>query len=180
LAALCWSKSKRLKVPRARRRPALPIPIHIEPGCPARHPRSTPRLRASKPWAYRCWLFETARCRQSVIPTPSWPALCRPSRPDERRASIHRDHRHKPGDDGGGCSRRVRGLRVRGPNGASRSGSVKTSPAPSSRGRLSGGRILTADGSDGDVTRLALSWYVADPASHSAADPGSPLTLRPG
>jgi hypothetical protein len=51
LAALGWSKSKRLKVPRARRRPALPFHHTHRPGCPSRHPRSISWLRAPKPWA---------------------------------------------------------------------------------------------------------------------------------
>jgi hypothetical protein len=59
LAALCWSKSKRLTVPRARHPGSSHSTIAIEPGCPAHHPRSTPRLRAPKPWACGCWLSGT-------------------------------------------------------------------------------------------------------------------------
>jgi hypothetical protein len=42
-----------------------------------------------------------------ITHTTSWPALCRLSRSGERGASIHRDHRDKPGDDGGGCEGRT-------------------------------------------------------------------------
>jgi hypothetical protein len=45
LAALCWSKSKRLTVPRAKRRPALPFHHTHRAGLPS-HPRSTFRLAA--------------------------------------------------------------------------------------------------------------------------------------
>jgi hypothetical protein len=65
-----------------------------------------------------------------VTPSTSSPALCRPSRSDERRASIHRDHRHRAGDD-------VEGTRPEGTR-AGRGkpvGIVNTSPAPSSRRR---------------------------------------------
>jgi hypothetical protein len=81
--------------------------ILIEPGCPSRHPRSTSRLRAPKPWANRCWLCETSIPRPTSHPPTSWPGLTRPSQSDERGAPGYRDHRNRPGDD-----RRS----VRGPN----------------------------------------------------------------
>ena len=50
----------RLKKPCAKRPSGSSIShTVIEPGRHSRHPRSTSRLRAPKPWAYGCWLFDT-------------------------------------------------------------------------------------------------------------------------
>ena len=112
----CWREALgspvlvqvRLKVPRARRRPALPIHHPHRAGLPVAPPSITPQARSHKLRAYGCWLFDVRRIGTAPITTfTSWPGLSRPSRSDERGASIHRDHRDKPGDDVGECHGRT-------------------------------------------------------------------------
>jgi hypothetical protein len=75
--------------------PALPSSHHRHrAGLPVAPPSIDLQLRASQPWATRCWLFDT----DGSTPSTSWPASCRPSRL-HRCASINRDHRHRVGDD---------------------------------------------------------------------------------
>jgi len=58
LAALGWSKSKRLKVPRARRRPALPIPPSTSSRAAQRTTLDHTSGSQRKQRATRCWLCD--------------------------------------------------------------------------------------------------------------------------
>src|SRR6478736_8981454 len=57
LAALCWSKFKRLKEPCARSSSALPSFTQASRAA-RRASLNHLQLRASQPWATRCWLFD--------------------------------------------------------------------------------------------------------------------------
>jgi hypothetical protein len=108
LAALCWSKSKRLKVPRARRRPALPIPPSTSSRAARRttldHPHGS---GLPSPGPTGAGSVTHIIHPQTSSHPPRHGRAC-PGHPgtEKRCASPNRDHRHKPGDDGGECQGR--------------------------------------------------------------------------
>jgi hypothetical protein len=81
LAALCWSKSKRLTVPRAKRHPGSSIPPY--PLSRAAQPPSInlpPRSASCGPQGAGSVTHTSSTHARHHIPTTSWPGLFRASR----------------------------------------------------------------------------------------------------
>jgi hypothetical protein len=81
LAALCWSKSKRLTVPRAKRHPGSSIPPY--PSSRAAQPPSInlpPRSASCGPQGAGSVTHTSSTHARHHIPTTSWPGLFRASR----------------------------------------------------------------------------------------------------
>jgi len=106
LVALCSSKSKRLKIPRARRPPALPLHHTHRAGLPSHLPRPLQARgrKADGPQGVGSLTtrIRNACTRHGIRPTAVMAGLV-PAIPIRRATrSPNRDHRHKAGDDVGG------------------------------------------------------------------------------